>query len=802
MKTILLAGAVIVSCLPSARAFSLAGPVGNNSDAWQVSENGFGTPRDTVAPKNLGEGYRRNTPVMYYACDRLFLGYFDNKGVQAINSAFAVLNALTNVSSYSSSLNEFSLSTRRVNYQAQTFGLFDLKSYTLGLMMEQLGLANPVLYVWGIHDDNHVGNIPCPVGMEYLVVQRNFDYFTSSSTVAPYSAYINNTLYTYYIVETCSPPNPIRWAQPYMVDTLAQNYTPVASYFYSLDWGGYYTGLTRDDVAGLRYLMRSNNINVEAVSPDSQALSITTNLTQQLFPNPSATNAIGTNGVGFYYFAGDTNSAFGYGDLAAFSAFVRTNDQATVQAAYPGVVITSVTNNFIKRTNVTYSYTYEPPPYGSTYPPTLFLTLHSNLTEYMENNYYYQFANIFTNRFYTNVAYLYTTTVGPPIGSAYGSASVTNSKITTTNLIAGDFFVLPIFNSSQSTVWSNLFGNAKLNSAKTNFCPLDILYVGLTNKLATTNFLVGSSGSNSVVGVTNTTVGTSNSISSSQYLVTYSTNYTFVINPVTCGSSTNVVQAYRGIENIKFVLGDFDETFGQFVNPITNYYALTYLSGNKEHKQLFERVLTVPDFIFSCSEQVSGPHGVPIVGTDSRNLNFDQSTVLTNRFGKQAGPGIIFPSTTISFEKAGPVYFNVYGDVTNGTPKLTQLPGSDTNNLFYSSYFYWASFDGTTNAPTIYPNTSGLDDVANHLLITLTPATLHDGNATVKYDDVQFAATGGSLNQPYTWSAINLPDGMSMSPTGLLSGKPTEAGTFVITVIITDINSRAVQWQYSLTITE
>ena len=33
-----------------------------------------------------------------------------------------------------------------MNYQAQALGLFDLKSWTLGVMMEQMGLADPVRY--------------------------------------------------------------------------------------------------------------------------------------------------------------------------------------------------------------------------------------------------------------------------------------------------------------------------------------------------------------------------------------------------------------------------------------------------------------------------------------------------------------------------------------------------------------------------------------------------------------------------------------------------------------------------------
>ena len=51
------------------------------------------------------------------------------------------MNNLTNVSSYSTDLSEFPLDSRHVNYQAQALGLFDLKSFTLGALTEQIAMA-------------------------------------------------------------------------------------------------------------------------------------------------------------------------------------------------------------------------------------------------------------------------------------------------------------------------------------------------------------------------------------------------------------------------------------------------------------------------------------------------------------------------------------------------------------------------------------------------------------------------------------------------------------------------------------
>src|SRR5262249_43891806 len=87
--------------------FSLLGPV---NEPYQVPVIGFNLAGDVGAPKNLGEEYRRNTPVMYYAFDANFLDYFGSNGVAAVDLAFAVFNALTNASSYSQDLSEISYS--------------------------------------------------------------------------------------------------------------------------------------------------------------------------------------------------------------------------------------------------------------------------------------------------------------------------------------------------------------------------------------------------------------------------------------------------------------------------------------------------------------------------------------------------------------------------------------------------------------------------------------------------------------------------------------------------------------------
>ena len=122
LKTSLLLGSL---CLAgqSAWSFALFGPF---NEPYQVVEIGYNQGGDLGAPKNLAEEYRRNTPVLYYAFDANFLDYFGSNGVAAIESAFAVVNDLTNVSQLSPDLSDWPLATLRENQTAVALSLLDV----------------------------------------------------------------------------------------------------------------------------------------------------------------------------------------------------------------------------------------------------------------------------------------------------------------------------------------------------------------------------------------------------------------------------------------------------------------------------------------------------------------------------------------------------------------------------------------------------------------------------------------------------------------------------------------------------
>lgn len=744
IKTFLLIVPVVFS-LRTAWGFALLGPVGNGSDSWQIQANGFNpieaTPLNPfpfvdlqpIGPKNLDQGYRHNTPVMYYAFDSNFLGYFGSDGTNAVAGAFDILNSLTNVDSYSSDLSEFPLQTLGFNYQAQTWGLIDLKSLTLTHLVEQLGLADAVRYTWVIHSRWHVGATPCPVGENYLVTERNFDVTaTALQDPIPYSyytPYVNDAFYTYAIQEFCDNANaaPLTAAAIAVpVDPLNDN-PPVASGD-ETDWlpvGSFYTGLTRDDVAGLRYLLRAGNVNVESPAAGSLLESIT----------PGTTNLLPT------------------ADLSLLLSASITNDPVTLSTLFPGLLIAG-SMPYFTNVNIPIIITYTTNYYGEAVgtPPHV-VTVTNGTNVVIETYYHTTFANVITNSFRSNsIAKLMTTTVGLPIGQPVGSPFVTNTSIKTvtlTNVPSGDYYILPA-----------------------GTCAWNIMWPQLTNVIITTNLIYAATNSSGA--------------STTESLITYFTNHVYVAQQIFCTNEIAPAAKYEGIENIQFIMANptniVDPLSGQFATPITNVYTMSLVQNDGTVViQTFQRVLTQPDFLFTAQDMTGVGGGQTAIG---RSLpNFNTANVATN----MAGPGTIDPGCTIIFNNSGPIYENTSPYFLNGPN--------------YGDGFFYGSFDGTTNAPVVYPSGTSITNLETEVFIQIFPAALPDGTNGSAYS-AAFSATGGQA--PYTWSLASsspgLPVGLTLSTNGVMSGIPAQGGVYDFTIQLGDSASHTVRKDYFITI--
>jgi hypothetical protein len=102
---------------------------------------------------------------------------------------------------------------------------------------------------------------------------------------------------------------------------------------------------------------------------------------------------------------------------------------------------------------------------------------------------------------------------------------------------------------------------------------------------------------------------------------------------------------------------------------------------------------------------------------------------------------------------------------------------------------------GTATTAGTYTFTVGVTDnlgasARQNFRLTVTPpsltivtSSLGDGQVGSAYS-ARLVATGG--REPYSWSATGTPDGLSVSSVGVLAGTPTAAGSYTLSVTVTD----------------
>jgi len=257
-----------------------------------------------------------------------------------------------------------------------------------------------------------------------------------------------------------------------------------------------------------------------------------------------------------------------------------------------------------------------------------------------------------------------------------------------------------------------------------------------------------------------------------------------------------VVGDFQGIERVQFVRvsdGNYDYLTGQFYNPLTNKYSMVLMRNGKASTVMFQRVVTRPDILFMGQNlSVGGNDAMFFFNALTRTIpNFINSRAAANL----SGPGIIDPTSStikITYNTVGPVYVNF------PSPTVLNGPAAAGRSMI------WGSFDGSTNAPVVYPNGTSIANLAAEALIQISPTTLPDATNGVSYN-VVLSAAGGTA--PYAWSLASgssaLPANLTLSSGGVISGMPNQSGTFDFIIQMTDSSvptPDSVQMNYSITI--
>jgi hypothetical protein len=427
------------------------------------------------------------------------------------------------------------------------------------------------------------------------------------------------------------------------------------------------------------------------------------------------------------------------------------------------------------------------PPNGTPYPANTYgaLTLTPVVNCGFQQSYMTTFANLVTSANLTN---------NPNISLANAGITLNYS----TNTVV----------STLTTSLSPAYGQPYPAPPQTN---ANAVYSTTTVSVPSGEYLIfptGACGFNILAEITNATVYTTNLVSSATNAdgfldtvstVTSFTSHTFLVQQINCVNSAAATGLYEGIEKIQFVRANYDSLIGQFFQPVTNIYTMTLVTNSQTAVQRFQRVVTAPDILLTANDEPL-TSALPFYNSFSRSISFDTANVLPNL----AGPGVINSPATFSYNKAGNLFLNgsmtTYGLTTNSTlpylNEITQTPFGVT----------WASFDASTNDPVVYPNGTSIQNLVNQVLVQVTPpaGNLPDGTHGVAYAAIPFTATGGAFSPPFTWGLVPgsqpLPSGLVLSSAGVLSGTPTQSGTFDFTIQLTDSLGRSVNWNYQITI--
>jgi hypothetical protein len=312
-------------------AFSLLGPL----EDWQVERVGMNLGGDIGGPKSGLGFYRINVPVITYAYDPSFIQFFGTNGVAAVESMMRFMNDLPPMSSITNDGVNFyvngqpvPMDTKFPNFEAQALGLFDLKSAAWAALLEELGLAEPERWTWALR--SRVIR-PGPV-TNFSVIMLNYDPITLSPT-----PFVNGTRYSYQIVDGQT----ISDALEFILDPFDSGFTSIAGQ--NNFEGQFFTGLSHDDLGGLRYLYRTNTVAVETLLPTVTARSGGSITQTNLIGAPwtplfLVTNVFGTN------VTGNTNLT---------NLIVNAAPRPGINKLFfQRVEFDSIVGNFLPRTNV------------------------------------------------------------------------------------------------------------------------------------------------------------------------------------------------------------------------------------------------------------------------------------------------------------------------------------------------------------------------------------------------------------------------------------------------------------------
>lgn len=172
------------------------------------------------------------------------------------------------------------------------------------------------------------------------------------------------------------------------------------------------------------------------------------------------------------------------------------------------------------------------------------------------------------------------------------------------------------------------------------------------------------------------------------------------------------------------------------------------------------------------------------------------STPATQSITVVPGPVPVVTPQVVNVVAGQPLTVHVTTGATNGpfvSVAIATAPASGTATVQGTDIVYTSpNAAGTFGFDYTVSNAFGASQPA-HVTVTvgaptiaITPATLPAGKGAVAYTSTTLSSAGGTAPYTYAVTAGTLPAGLTLSSAGVLSGTPTAAGSFNVTMTSTD----------------
>ncbi|MGX9786958.1 putative Ig domain-containing protein [Janthinobacterium lividum] len=203
---------------------------------------------------------------------------------------------------------------------------------------------------------------------------------------------------------------------------------------------------------------------------------------------------------------------------------------------------------------------------------------------------------------------------------------------------------------------------------------------------------------------------------------------------------------------------------------------------------------------FTVTVQAADAH--QFTGTQSYTLVVSSATVsLTPATLPNPTAEAVYTTTLTAAGGTAPYTFSVSSGTLPAGLSLNAATGvlSGTTNVAGSFPFSIKVTDSSTGTGAPFSATNSYTLTVGAPTITVTPATLPAATVATAYSQ-PLSASGGVAPYAYTVSGGSLPAGLTLNSSGLLSGTPTAAGSFTLTVQAADAHLFTGTQSYTLVV--